>query len=181
MEGFIGEIRAFAGSKAPNHWMFCNGAILRISQYEALYSLIGYTYGGDKQTTFALPNFSTRIAVGQDPRPGITKKVMGFTDGAEYVQLGIKTLPQHSHSVNVVITNNTKSVPDQSSYLGTMNSPEATVYGFLPGNAQGLTDVKMDYRTISYVGGGGLHYNMMPVLVTNYIICVEENLYPDFR
>src|SRR3989440_6320255 len=89
---FIGEIRMFAGNFAPVGWAFCNGAIIPIDQNDALFNLIGTTYGGDGQTTFALPNLQSRVPV--HVGPGFA---LGQTAGAETVTLTTSQIPAHSH------------------------------------------------------------------------------------
>ena len=77
MEPYTGELRIFAGNFAPVSWLFCQGQLLNISEYEVLFQLIGTTYGGDGQTTFALPNLQSRVVVGQGPLPGGSTYQMG--------------------------------------------------------------------------------------------------------
>src|SRR5579859_6106969 len=89
---FIGEIRMFAGNFAPVGWAFCNGALMDIAQNDALFNLIGTTYGGDGQTTFALPDLQSRIPV--HVGPGFA---LGQTGGVETVTLTTNQIPAHSH------------------------------------------------------------------------------------
>src|SRR5947199_7702630 len=89
---FIGEIRMFAGNFAPVGWAFCNGALMAIDQNDALFNLIGTTYGGDGQTTFALPNLQSRVPV--HVGPGFA---LGQAGGAETVTLTTQQIPAHSH------------------------------------------------------------------------------------
>ncbi|MBL7650263.1 MAG: tail fiber protein, partial [Candidatus Hydrogenedentes bacterium] len=94
---FLGEIRAFAGNFAPLGWALCQGQLLPIAQNDALFALIGTTYGGDGQTSFALPNLAGRIPIHQGAGPGLTPRALGEAGGSETVALGVPQLPSHSH------------------------------------------------------------------------------------
>jgi microcystin-dependent protein len=95
---YIGEIRMFAGNFAPAGWNFCNGALLAISEFSALFTLIGTTYGGDGQNTFALPNLQSRVPVHQG-NSGAGTYVMGQAGGVENVTLTLDQIPDHNHLV----------------------------------------------------------------------------------
>src|SRR6266545_636382 len=94
---FIGEIRMFGGNFAPLGWAFCNGQLLAISQYDALFALIGTTYGGDGQTTFALPNLQGRIPIHMGTGGGLSPRTIGESSGTETVTLTVDQLPMHDH------------------------------------------------------------------------------------
>src|SRR5262245_16375038 len=98
---YIGEIRIFAGNFPPNGWMFCDGQLIPISENDALFNLIGTTYGGDGQETFALPNLQSRIPLHAGLRDGRTRQI-GETGGVEEVTLSVNQIPAHRHSVTVV-------------------------------------------------------------------------------
>src|ERR1700761_4920658 len=108
---YIGEIRMFAGSFAPAGWAFCNGQILPISENETLFNLIGTTYGGDGQSTFALPNMQGRVAVHQGTGGGLSTYVVGETGGTESVTLTTQQIPQHNHMVTTQTTGGTSATP----------------------------------------------------------------------
>src|ERR1041384_1878566 len=91
---FIGEIRMFAGNFAPVGWAFCNGALMPISENDALFNLIGTTYGGDGQETFALPNLQSRVPIHLGPQVG---QGLGLSGGTEEVTLTVQQLPAHTH------------------------------------------------------------------------------------
>ena len=112
---FIGEIRMFAGNFAPVGWAFCNGAIMPIDQNDALFNLIGTTYGGDGQTTFALPDLQSRVPV--HVGPGFA---LGQSGGVESVTLTTQQIPAHSH------------VPQAFSTQGNQASPANNVWGAAP-------------------------------------------------
>ncbi|MEN9798594.1 MAG: hypothetical protein RL653_2290, partial [Pseudomonadota bacterium] len=97
MDPFLGEIKLFAGNFAPTGWAFCHGQLLPIAQNSALFSLLGTTYGGNGQTTFALPDLRGRIPVGFGQGPGLTNRNLGDMSGVESVTLQVSNLPQHAH------------------------------------------------------------------------------------
>lgn len=171
MEPYTGEIRIFAGNFAPLNWLFCQGQLLSIAEYEVLYQLIGITYGGDGQTTFALPNLQSRVVVGQGPLPGGSTYQMGQTVGAENVALTNGQLPTHTHPFTgtvSVLAGGTNQTDPAGNYFGagggtTYNtglgtSPTALAAGAVAGQS-------------SVFGGSQPHANVQPVLAINYIIC----------
>src|SRR5690242_3848696 len=91
---YVGEIRMFAGNFAPAGWMFCDGQLLPISEYETLFNLIGTTYGGDGQSTFALPNLQSRVPIHQG-----NGFILAETGGAEEITLTVQQIPAHSHAM----------------------------------------------------------------------------------
>jgi microcystin-dependent protein len=159
---YIGEIRMFGGSFAPVGWMLCDGQILPISQYEALYTLIGTTYGGDGQETFGLPNLISRIPFHQGPALPI-----GQVAGAESVALNSSHLPSHSHTARASNGAATSSTPAGNVWAGWGDAPYAT----------DLPNVLMDAAAVSSVGNGLPHENRPPFLVLTFIIAVD-GLFP---
>jgi len=97
---FLGEIRYFAGNFPPRGWAFCDGQLLSVNQNDALFSLIGTTYGGDGRTTFALPDMRGRVAVHEGEGAALTNRPLGAKFGAETVTLTTSQLPSHSHSLS---------------------------------------------------------------------------------
>lgn len=146
----------FGGNFAPVGWALCNGALMAISQYEVLFQLIGTTYGGDGQNTFALPDLRGRLPVHQ-----ASGFVIGQLAGTETVTLTTNQMPQHTHQV-VARTS------------ATAGSPSGDVYG---GNTDSIytatTSAQMNAGVIGVGGGGQPHDNMMPYLVVNFIISLE--------
>ena len=118
MEGTIAEIRMFAGNFAPNNWAFCNNQILSIAQNTALFSLLGTTYGGNGQTTFALPDFRGRVAVGTGQGPGLASITLGEMSGTTSVTLTTATMPAHIHpltgTANPQVNNDTAGLTDDA-------------------------------------------------------------------
>ena len=113
---YIGEIRIFAGNFAPVGWLLCQGQLLPISQYDVLFNLIGTTYGGDGQNTFALPNLASRIPYHQG-----SGYVLGQQGGAEDVTLTVSQIPQHSHTANVDENFGTQLSPTNNILAQTQN------------------------------------------------------------
>lgn len=113
-ENFIGEIKLFAGNFAPTGWLLCQGQLLSIAQNQALFAIIGTTYGGDGRTTFALPDLRGRVPVGFGQGPGMTYRNLGETFGSETVTLTVGQMPAHSHSVSAVNTAGNQNSPSGS-------------------------------------------------------------------
>lgn len=163
MEPYVGEIRMFAGNYAPRGWLLCDGSLLSISDNQVLYTLLGTTYGGDGQTSFALPDLRGRVPVGQGTSRLGTTYVMGQQAGSETVSLTINQLPSHSHT-------------PLASSSATTTSPEGAVWGTgdtVEYVAMGTSNVSMNPGSVSGVGGGQPHNNMMPFLPIGFIIATE--------
>ena len=172
MDGYIAEIRWFAGNFAPRGWAFCQGQLLPIAQNTALFSLLGTTYGGNGQTTFSLPDLRGRIAEGTGQGPGLPFVDLGEMAGEPTHTLTTNELPSHNHSVHVN-DNITGSVPSANgAFLSSKTeSAEKT-------SASGLSsDAILNPNSIAITGGSQPHENMQPYLGMNYIICME-GIYP---
>jgi len=170
-EPYIGEIRMFAGNFAPLGWEFCHGQIMPIAEYDTLFMLIGTTYGGDGQNTFALPDLRGRVPVhsGGSAGPGLTQRVLGEHGGVETVTLTQNQLPMHTHAV-VASTDTTASTYDATT--GVPGTVAATnVYG--PVGTPG----PMTANSIGPAGGNQPHANMAPYLSLNFIISMF-GIYP---
>lgn len=168
MEGFVGEIRIFTGNYAPQNWALCNGQLLTIAQNEALYTVVGTTYGGDGRTTFGLPNLQCKIPVGQGQAAGMQPYVMGGTGGVENVALAQANLPSHTHVMAVTSTVGTQLSPVNNRPGQASNN--FTYYA--PTNATGFASVDMDPNMISTEGGVQPHDNFMPTTALTYIIAL---------
>ena len=165
---YIGEIRMFAGNFAPLGWAFCNGALLPIAQYEALFSLLGTTYGGDGQTTFALPDLRGRGPIHAGQGPGLTNHPQGEQGGTETVTLTVAQMPAHTHA------------PAASSAAGTSSHPNGNVWAASSTSDNqyaGTSNTTMNPATIGVAGGNQPHDNRQPVLAINFIISLE-GIYP---
>ena len=155
---FVGEIRMFAGNFAPAGWMFCQGQLLPISENETLFNLIGTTYGGDGQSTFALPNLSSRVPIHQGS--GFT---LGDAAGAESVTLTTSQIPAHTH----VPQASTSSVSPPN-----VSDPTGAVWAqsVLNDYSTAAPSQAMNAAAIGSSGGSQPHDNMIPFLVVNFII-----------
>jgi microcystin-dependent protein len=153
---YVGEIRMFAGNFAPAGWMFCEGQLLPISEYETLFNLIGTTYGGDGQSTFALPDLRGRIPLHFGN--GFT---LAETGGAETITLSVSQIPAHSHPF-MASTNITNLTSVTNDVVGQPNA--ADLYFPTP---PGQT---LDPRSISSVGGSQPHSNFQPYLCVDFIL-----------
>lgn len=157
---YVGEIRMFAGNFAPAGWMFCDGSLLPISQYDTLFVLIGTTYGGDGQDSFALPDLRSRVPIHQGQGPGLSSYVIGESGGVEVVTLSPNQIPIHSHTPNA--SNSGGSDNPANNFWG--NSATGKPYVAAP------PTVQMNAGTILPQGGSQPHENMIPFLCVSYII-----------
>ncbi|WP_139490610.1 phage tail protein [Brevibacillus dissolubilis] len=167
MEQYVGEIRMFAGNYAPTGWALCNGQIISIAENELLFALIGTIYGGDGQTTFALPDLRGRVPVhtGQNPQTQ-TVYNLGAKGGVETVQLTSSQLAAHTHTVKASATLTT-NVPTGALWAKGGANRFSTV----------APDGTMNATLVSSIGGNQPHDNMMPYVPINFIIAVE-GLFP---
>jgi|SRR5215470_8738861 len=155
---YVGEIRMFAGNFAPAGWMFCEGQLLPISEYETLFNLIGTTYGGDGQSTFALPDLRGRIPLHQGN--GFT---LAETGGAETITLTVSQIPAHSHAALGTANPGTTTSPSaqtMSNLAGATNS----AYG------QDAPKSTLSPSSITSTGGSQPHNNFQPYLCIDFII-----------
>jgi len=152
---YVGEIRLFAGNFAPAGWMFCNGALLPISENETLFQLIGTTYGGDGQSTFALPDLRGRVPVHQG-----NGFLLAETAGTEEVTLTVSQLPAHTHPVGAGGTGTT-----QSPVGAVVGQGAASLYHPTSGSLNALNTA-----AIQAAGGSQPHSNLQPYLCINFII-----------
>jgi microcystin-dependent protein len=162
---YVGEIRMFGGSFAPAGWMTCDGQLLPISEYETLFNLIGTTYGGDGQTTFALPALNGRVPVHMGTNPGTgSTYTIGQTAGVSSVTLTSNQMPTHTHPAiadgNQATTNQT--LPTNNSY-GTLATTK--IYSTKTTSLQ-----QMNNQMLQSQGGSQPHDNMQPYLALTYII-----------
>jgi microcystin-dependent protein len=157
---YVGEIRMFGGNFAPAGWMFCAGQLLPISEYETLFNLIGTTYGGDGQSTFALPDLRSRVPIHQGQGSGLSNYILGETGGAETVTLTPNQIPMHSHAP---MGSNTGGSDNPTNNFWA-NSTTGKPYSAAP------PTVQMNAGTILTMGGSQPHENMIPFLCVSYII-----------
>jgi microcystin-dependent protein len=166
---FIGEIRMFGGNFAPAGWAFCNGSLQSIANNDALFALIGTTYGGDGQNTFALPDLRGRVAVHQFQGPGLQNYVIGQQGGAESVTLLATQIPGHTHSAVTSTSPGQVPAPAATAILSD-TGPDAApaVPTYIP--FDGTNQVTLATATVGASGGNQPHANIQPTLAINYII-----------
>jgi microcystin-dependent protein len=155
---YVGEIRMFAGNFAPAGWMFCEGQLLEISENETLFQLIGTTYGGDGQSTFALPDLRGRIPLHQG-----NNFTLAEAGGAEEITLTTQQIPAHSHALLASVAQATTNSPTNNTFA---QSGGSTVFAF--GTDQPPTTLHPS--TIPSVGGSQPHTNLQPYLCVDFII-----------
>lgn len=173
IEPYLATVTVFAGNFAPRSWAFCNGDLLSIAEYTSLFALIGTTYGGDGQTTFALPDLRSRYAIHQGQGQGLPAYTIGQAAGTENTTLTTLNLPAHNHIITSV-----KGQPKGHSDSGNSDSPSGGVpadvtnrYTTATGDGQLQPSVT---NTSTAVAGGNLPVsNISPYLAMNFIICVE--------
>ncbi|GED68181.1 tail Collar domain-containing protein [Brevibacillus reuszeri] len=160
-EPFVGELRLFPINYAPRGWAFCDGQILQINQNQALYSLLGTTYGGDGRTTFALPDLRGKVPVHVS-----TSIPYGTSAGEASHTLTINEIPQHTHQVVASSANATATNP-----AGNTWAQVAEPY------AQANSLTQMNPAAIGTAGGSQAHNNMQPYLAMHFCIAVQ-GIYP---
>lgn len=173
MEGTLAEIRMFAGNFAPRGWQLCNGQLLSIAQWTAVFALVGTTYGGNGQTTFGMPDFRGRIAMGaqNSQGPGLPAIQLGEMSGTPSVTLLSTNIPFHNHTISGTV--NIQAAGD-----GALGSDPTNRY-IGPGNfyasaaeLQSMAPAQVTLTTAP-TGGGQPFNKLPPYLGMNYIICVE--------
>lgn len=153
---YVGEIRMFAGNFAPAGWMMCDGQLLPISENETLFQLIGTTYGGDGESTFALPNLQSRVPIHQG-----NGFILAETGGVEEVTLTVSQIPAHTHPF--LATTNPGATTNANPNL-TADSPNIKLY------IEDVTGVAMNAQALTPTGGSQPHTNLQPFLCINFII-----------
>ena len=153
---YVGEIRMFAGNFAPAGWLFCEGQLLPISENETLFQLIGTTYGGDGQSTFALPDLRGRLPINSGGGFSLAE-----TGGVEEVTLNASTTPQHNHVF--MASNNPADTPN----------PQNTMIGVATNAQMFISDTPTQFlnmNSVAVAGGSQPHSNMQPYLCIDFII-----------
>ncbi|MEL6718505.1 MAG: tail fiber protein [Bacteroidota bacterium] len=184
MEGMIGEIRMFGGNFAPRSWALCEGQLLAISSNQALFSILGTTYGGDGRTTFALPDLRGRSPIQHGTGPGLSTYRLGQRGGVETVTLNSTQIPAHNHTV--ALSGNPKlhlGAGLADSDLGNGNAIAASTSGDTiftdqaPNAGAKLSDTSISLEgvttAVGLTGGNLSHENRSPYLAVNFIICLQ--------
>jgi microcystin-dependent protein len=163
---FLGEIRMTGFNFAPRGWMLCNGQTLPIAQYQALFALLGTTYGGNGVSTFQLPNLQGRVPIHQGSGQSGTPYIIGENSGAENVTILYNNMPIHTHSVNAVTSGGNSASP-----AGTLPAVESTGTSLNYASTAGNTT--MNPAMIGTAGGNVPISVIQPFLVVNFIIAFE--------
>jgi len=174
MDPYIGEVRIFTGTFAPQDWADCNGQLLPTQRYNKLFSVIGTTYGGDGRTTFALPDLNGRVPIHQGAGPGLTPRQVGDKGGEATVELETSQMPAHIH------------IPLALDSQGSLSDPSGAVWTKTPQTSRPIADTKgfsptpnavMSALALAPTGAGKAHNNMQPYLPVRFIIALE-GIYP---
>lgn len=167
---FLGQIMLVPYNFAPYGWAFCDGSLLAISQYTALFSLLGTTYGGNGTTNFALPNLQGNVIVGSGQGPGLSLYDLGEAGGTSSVTLLTTEIPSHTHAVPA------SASPGHGSTLGPGDALGSGGRGSQPAYAtpatQASSPATMAGAVCGSTGGSQPHNNLMPYLVLNYVIAM---------
>ena len=158
---FVGEIRMFGGNFAPVGWMFCSGQLLPISENETLFNLIGTTYGGDGQSTFALPDLQSRIPIHAGQGADGVNYALAESIGVEKVTLATQQLPAHTHAMPASGAVGTLSDPTNNL---TSESASVKIY------SAAVPGASLDPKAVTPTGGSQPHKNLQPYLCITFII-----------
>jgi len=162
---FIGEIRMFAFGRTPQGWQACDGSLLPIAQFDALFALIGTTYGGDGQTTFAVPDLRGRVPIHQGQGPGLSNYVIGQRAGTETITLLSTQMPAHVHALQATTGAATSTTPGSSVLPGAVSGDT-----FYVSDIAGATAGPLSAQAVSPAGGSQPHDNTMPTLTVQFCI-----------
>lgn len=176
MDEFIGIIKLFAGNFAPKGWAFCQGQLLSIAQNQALFSILGTTYGGDGRTTFALPDLRGRVPVGTGAVPGLSAVQLGQMAGEATHTLLHTEMPAHTHALAANNTNANASAP-QGNTIATPGFMSGREFTATLGFNSAAPNTALNPQSIGVAGSNLPHNNMQPYLGLNYIICMQ-GLFP---
>lgn len=167
---FLGEIRAFGFNFAPYQWALCDGQILPISQYAALFSLLGTSYGGNGTTNFGLPNMMGRVPMQWGNGAGLSSYVVGESAGSATETININQMPSHNHVIQVATpasgTSESTPGPSPTTWLGLSNPADAYTTG-------GSPNIQLSQKAISPTGNTQPHQNMQPYLTVNFCIALS--------
>lgn len=172
MEEYLAIIKIFGGNFAPRGWAMCQGQIISIAQNTALFSLLGTTYGGNGQTTFALPDLRSRAPIGFGQGPGLSYYNLGQVSGTENVSILLNNMPAHNHLINGTVQlpiNDSNADADSpiGAYLG---APTTAIYS---STTNGVAANLYSNLTTGVVGGNVPVSILQPTLAVNYIICTQ--------
>jgi microcystin-dependent protein len=172
-EPFIGEITLSAGNFAPKGWAFCQGQLLAIQQYSALFSILGTTYGGDGVTTFALPDLRGRAPLGFGQGPGLSSYVLGQASGAQAVTLNVNQLPAHTHALMATAASGSVPSPAGAFNAANVDSQGGTATDFAAATPAPVLAAMAAGSVGNSAGGSGPVAVVQPFLALEFIIALE--------
>lgn len=172
MEGVMAVVTMVAYDFAPKNWAYCNGQTLSIAQNQALFSLIGTTYGGNGVTTFALPNMQSRIPVGVGQGPGLSNYTLGEMIGSETVTLSINNLPPHVHNGNITVTPKGTNSADELAPGSNSPGQIANGYDTTATASTFMQGPNVISTTIGTAGSSQPFSILEPYLTVNFVICM---------
>lgn len=164
IEVFLGQIIMFGGNYAPQGWALCNGQEISIQQNQALFAILGTTYGGDGVNTFGLPDLRSRVPVGQGQGPGLTTRIVGEKGGTENTNILVSNLPPHTHSLNASTLAGNTNVPT-GKYLANTSSLDKEYID--------TTNTTMHPTAVGVTGSGVPISIVQPYIGINYIISLN--------
>jgi microcystin-dependent protein len=168
---YIGEIRLFPYNFAPNQWLYCDGSLVSVREYQALFAVVGTTYGGDGQNTFGLPNLQGLSPLGTGTGPGLTPRVLSETGGTATTTVDINSLPNHNHIVTVSVDAPAPNIgqtgiPSAATIPARENTPITTFSATAP-------NTTFAPLALSVTGGSLPHNNQQPYLPLGF--CIATN------
>ncbi|MDQ1090754.1 microcystin-dependent protein [Xanthomonas sacchari] len=186
---FIGEVRAFPYNFAPEGWLDCMGQLLSIHEYSALFAVIGFTYGGDKQNTFGLPDLRGRAVIGLGQGPALSNYTIGQPHGTDFVGLSLTQLPAHTHTITSKFLppkawpGAAVSTPSPIAYLSRLLNPTTsppTSYKAYSPATQPIVDLASTALLPfpSDAQQAQVHENRQPFTTIRYCICVNDGIFP---
>lgn len=189
-EYYIGEIRLFPYTFAPQDWLECNGQVLPVAQYQVLFAVIGNQYGGTYPTTFALPDLRGQAPAGKGTGPNLSTYQLGESKGAATVALTVSQTPSHQHTLNAKLGDTSKP-PGQDMFVSNPTGAELGPYFSRPNSStnyalvSAFSDVAPTNTTLggASMGPAGAnpvcaHENRQPFQAFRFCICVENGIFP---
>ena len=171
---YLGQIQAFGFSFAPRGWALCQGQLMNIQQNQALFALLGTTYGGNGTTTFGLPDLRGRVSNSQGQGPGLANYTLGELSGSENVTLNQTQMPLHNHLITTNNSQGTSPTPSGNVDAGVSFARGQTPPNIYAASSDGTT---LKAGTLTTAGGSQPHSNLQPYLTVNFCIALQ-GLFP---